>query len=236
MPEVIFSHPKVKDGNQLTIHTGANQFEWSYGLNTVTYDTYGGEVVQILSAFVDDVTISGQCRDYAEMERIYSWFVEYIQVATQGGSGLGSFNPDPVTMTYPYRDWTLQIIPTQLPGLRWGRDVVAPEWQITASVYEEDPEMAYHTRTAAELGIGDFGKLTADIGYDPDNPFSAPVTKKTKEGKFDPSAVNTTKYADQFNQIIQSYTQGNFDAITAQFGSFPSFLSQAGKNSQQTVK
>lgn len=52
-------------GNQLAYRSLAlrmnpNEVSWTYNLNTETFDTYGGQVVQVLSVNIDTLTISGQ--------------------------------------------------------------------------------------------------------------------------------------------------------------------------------
>src|SRR3954471_4754865 len=100
MPAIIFKHPKV--GNDLIITTGANEVSWSYNLNTVSYPTYGGEVVQVLSANIDQLSLTGEITSYQKMEAIYEWFVKYFTVATQGGSE-ANYVETPVLMEYPHR-------------------------------------------------------------------------------------------------------------------------------------
>src|SRR4051794_31156530 len=95
--ELIFTHPNVRSGTPLTVTTGADMIRWTYTLNTANWPTYGGEVVQILSVAIDDVNIQGTCRNYAEMENIYAYFLEFVQIATQGKNtqrnpGVTSFN------------------------------------------------------------------------------------------------------------------------------------------------
>ena len=55
---LVFRHPSLR--RRLYVTHGATEIRWSYNLNTVTTPTYGGEVVQILSAYVGPMTITGQ--------------------------------------------------------------------------------------------------------------------------------------------------------------------------------
>lgn len=171
------------DGSRrLRIVTGANQIQWSYGLNTVTIPTYGGEVVQILSAFVDDISIEGDARTYREMERIYRWFLIYIQSATQEGG----FKDRPITMHYPHRGWKLEIKPKMLPGFRYATDVVAAQYRIEAHVIDPDPGMKQLAiKTAQEEGW-DFGQIATatgelGIGYKEEDPFREELKKGSRE-------------------------------------------------------
>src|SRR5579884_427636 len=81
MPSVFFAHPQL---GTLSIDDGVDEIQWAYNLNTATFPTYGGEVIQILSVFIDDVTIGGTVATYHQMEAIYRFFAAYMQIATQG--------------------------------------------------------------------------------------------------------------------------------------------------------
>lgn len=203
--------PCIQGDGSLRISTGANQITWGYGLNTITYPTYGGEVVQILSAYIEDLNIGGDVKSYAMMEDIYIWFLLYMSVATQGAlhlnqPGVSSFNEDPITMTYPHRQWTFQIRPKALPGLRMARDVVTPTWQLTAAVVETDPEVEAATLQGAMQGLSE---IQAGIGYEEENPFSSP---SGKEYDSDYVLKVTDQAADWYGKIVSAYGEGNIDA------------------------
>lgn len=215
--------------NTLAVKTGANQITWSYGLNTQTYPTYGGEVVQVLSAYIDNMTIMGDVYSYGDLEALYGWFMEYIENATQGEGmgkvGTARFNQSPVTMVYPERGWRFAIKPISLPGFKIGRDVVVPSWQIEAVVIDPDPNaVSLTTQRVIEEGNA-FTKLHAGIGYVEENPFSDPMWANKKkddtkpeegedeqsEDSFDP-AEGVRKVADWFNNVVDSYIDHDFEA------------------------
>lgn len=220
MPDVIFSHPAIDpQEGRLKISTGANQITWGYGLNTAVYPTYGGEVVQVLSAYTDDLRIGGDVKTYAQMERIYHWFLRYMQLATQPTA----INPEgysevPVEMYYPHRNWRLQIRPTSLPGFRYGREVVAPSWQLQASVVEEDQSMVALTMDQAIKNGFTFKTLHAGIGYDDENPFTDPAASKDL---YDPEEM-ATDISDFYKSLIPSYLEGDFETLFGKnYGSKP---------------
>lgn len=180
MPEIIFTHPEIDD--TLVVSTGANQISWAYNLNTVNYPTYAGEVVQVLSCNIDNLQIEGDIRSYAEMEGIYTWFLEYMQKATQGLRG-ARYVDAPVKMEYPHRGWTLFIKPIQLPSMRYGREIVVPSWSMQAHIEDPDPVQRELTIDHAINGdIENFkSRVTANIGFRQANPFSDPLAVITKE-------------------------------------------------------
>ena len=84
--QLLFHHELVNNGVPLVVTTGLDEIAWAYALNTATFPTYGGEVVQILSVYIDDMEVEGTVRTYAEAEAIYSFFMKYFTIATQGTS------------------------------------------------------------------------------------------------------------------------------------------------------
>ena len=228
-----FYHPNEHVGT-LQVRTGADSIMWGYGLNVATWPTYGGQVIQILSCYIDDLEISGTLRTYREMEEVYSYFYRYMQIASQGAPGTDRFNQEPMTFRYPHRKWQMEIVPKVAPGFRKGRDVVAPTWKINCHVIDESgdvdevaeliiKEAELKARTNATKGEFDenFG-LVGKIGFKDENPFSDPNTKfgddfANERGK--PSEV----LADIYSKFIPAYLGGDFDSITAGLGSTPSF-------------
>jgi hypothetical protein len=232
---IIFFHPAVKPST-LIINTGANQFSWSYNLHTQAYPTYAGEVVQILGCYIDNIVVAGEVESYTKMEEIYSWFIQYISIATQGFGGK-HFNEQPVTMRYPERGWEMKIKPIRVPGLRYGRDVVVPTWQVEAAVVDTDPRLKELTLRAAQIDP-DLTSLQADLGYKLVNPFSDPLageitgaeqkikgakgaTEKNKDSAKDSgddplSDINVKtdldgkNIVDAFGQVLENFRNGDF--------------------------
>lgn len=224
------SHPLIfrHDGaGPLTVWTGLDSISWGYGLNTANFATYAGEVVQILSCYVDDLTIQGTLRTYAELESVYTYFLQYIHLATQSGG----FNQLPMTLEIPHREWNFKIMPKEAPGYRLGRDVVAPEWRFTAFVADEDDAQTLKNLIIqeAELKLAthstdpnfdeNFG-LEGKIRFVEENPFSAPFKSKFEKTDF---AGRTKEIGDWYQKLIPSYMKGDFGSITEGLGSKPSF-------------
>jgi hypothetical protein len=221
--EVQFEHPKI---GVLNVRTKPNAVEWGYGLNTVNYPTYGGEVVQVLSCYIEDMNIEGDVRTYREIEEIYGWFIEYMQLATQKGR----HDETPVKFRYFERNWVFDIIPKGLPGFRYGRDVVVPSWRMQAHVDEPDFALTElildekgFTGLAAVEGFDPFGTVTGEIGYSEKDPFSAPDV--TAGNEFDPEKDrhDYTSIVDYWTSLIPSYLSGDFSALDANL-SKPTFL------------
>ncbi len=231
--EIYFTHPKTQRGvlsykgldtglrpclqpdGSLKIPTGANSMKWSYGLNTVTYPTYGGEVVQILSAYIDDLSLGGDVNSYKMMEDIYVWFLIYLNISTQGGKNAG-LPDEPVTLWYPHREWVMKIRPKTLPNLHMGRDVVVPTWQMTASIVEGDPEAEAYTLRAAMEGLKE---VQAGIGFEPENPFSS----AHKGATYDSASTEKTikQVVDWYGKIVESYQEDDLSSLDTTTGARP---------------
>lgn len=233
MPEIRLWHETVSDRlgkGVLVVDTGLNDVRWGYHLNTSVTPTYGGEVVQILSAFIDDLYVRGETSSYAEMEDIAEWLIAYFEVATQGQStaqsGSLSYNEQLVFVSYPARGWNFTVKPINLPNIRWHRDVVVPTYEIQAAVVEPDPQMTTLTIDGAVKGLDE---IPAGLGYLDANPFSNPFPVADGKNKavdgFDPNETRKAydQAADWYNGLIPSYMKGEFGTLSEDV-SKPAFL------------
>lgn len=221
--ELIFQHPSAKiPDNELIVKIKPDQITWSYGLNTANYPTYGGEVVQILSCYIEDLTITGATKNYKQLERIYTFFINYIQIATQGRKGHGSYDPRPMRMYYPERGWHFLIHPKGATKFRYGRDVVVPQWTVTAAVADPDQDLIAKIMTKAQMdatrsngGIKLFGKVTGNIGFEAADPFRTPFVDGKTNNKDVQKAFQDL--GDSFSQLIPAWLKGNFGDISQEY-------------------
>lgn len=232
---VIFSHPEVNarfrkrggkntlisDRGRLVVPTGVNGINWGYGMNTISYSTFGGEVTQVLSTYITDLNIGGDVPNYAALEDIYMWFATYMAVATQGAAdagliGKGRYNEDPVIMWYPQRQWQFKIKPMSLPGFKLGRDVVAPTWQMQAAIVEADPEAEAWTLVGASDGLD---RINIGIGYRQKNPFSAPNNRAFSYGSV---AGELEEISETYGELEEAWSSGNMSYFQPHFSGPPS--------------
>lgn len=240
MPSCTFYHPDIpsspdRPGPYLNIASGMDEASWSYNLNTVTYPTYGGEVVQILSCNIGELTITGTLPSYRAMERVYSYFAYYLQIATQGRSkdpqsGKTSYNQTPMAFTYPERGWSFQIMPTALRKFRYGQDVVAPSWGIQAHIVDHSNDLHSIKEFTKAQVLQDFLKSDGEkfdtegkIGFLSENPFSAPGTIFGDD--FDPESTREAWKAetDRFNEVINAYLDSDLETLYETLASRPSY-------------
>lgn len=233
-----FYHPEV---GYLRVNTGADRMAWGYSLNTAVYPTYAGEVVQILSCYIDNLEITGSIQTYADLEEIYTYFLRYTQVATQGDpkrgriTGRSAFNQEPMDLWYHHRGWHFEIMPVSVPGFRRAREQTHPEWRIEAHVVDEEGDadeikdlILQEVEIKAAIGSKDqnfdenFG-LTGQIKFLDQNPFSDPFTDSTKESFDAQRSKAFTQIADHYSKMIPAYLDGDFEALFGDLGSQPAF-------------
>lgn len=232
-----FSHPEI---GFLRVYSGADRIAWGYSLNTQVYPTYAGEVVQILSCYIDDLEITGSVQTYTDMEQVYTYFLQYTQIATQGDparnkvlTGRTAYNQEPMKLEYFHRGWEFFIMPTSVPGFRKAREQIHPEWRVKCHVVAEDGDadtlsdlIIQEAEIKAAVGGGaDFDEnfgLTGQITFLDENPFSDPFTDSGQD--FDTNrAKDLTSLADHYSKMLPAYLSGNFEDIFGNVGSQPAF-------------
>jgi hypothetical protein len=254
MPAVTFYHPDIpssKDGRRpgpyLAVNSGLEEASWSYNLNTVTFPTYGGEVVQILSCNIGELTITGTLPSYRAMERVYAYFAYYLQIATQGRnvdatSGKTAYNQTPIVFTYPERGWTFQIMPTALRRFKYGNDIVAPSWGITAHIVDHSEDMHDIKEFTKHQVLDEFLKsdgekfeLEGKIGFLAENPFSAFGT--IFDDDFDPKNTREEwkKSSDRFNEVIEAYLDSDLESLYETLASRPAWGDLQNKAGQEAA-
>jgi hypothetical protein len=241
MPAVFFSHPQL---GSIEIDDGVEDVRWAYNLNTVSFPTYGGEVVQILSVYIDDVAISGMVSTYHQAEAIYRFFAAYMQIATQGRKPVPNikdsvsstaYNLQPVTFTYPHRQWTFSVYPKTAAGFAYGGEIVAPLWQVTCHVIDNTPDLALIKEgikaTVTAQGLPDEAHqgtftLNGQISPGRGNPDTDPWQTFTLPNSQVQAIIH--RYGDFYNSLIPAYAQGDFSALIGAIGSKPNFGNNRG--------
>lgn len=226
MASATFSHPNV---GTLTIDNGIDTAQWAYNLNTQTFPTYGGEVVQILSVYIDDLTVGGSCTTYSQMEAIYSYFSNYLQIATQGTAGSPnvsagtSYNLEPMTFTYPERGWNFSLNPKAAPGFGYGWDTVLCVWQMTAHIIDESNELTSIKDAIKDAAVtsqmGEFQNLNDEISPDSGDPNTNPFQTYTQGSASATQALSS--YSDFYSSLVSGYQNGDFVSLTGGQGATP---------------
>jgi hypothetical protein len=231
--QLFFSHELVNGGEPLVITTGADEIGWSYALNVAEFPTYGGEVVQILSVFIDDVMIEGTVRQYKDTEEIYSFFMEYFTIATQGSSAVSAdkYSQVPMIMEYAHRGWRFEIQPLDAPGFTYAMEMVTPKWQMKAHVVDKTPDVSKLQNLIVQELVSKEqfslkGVISPESGNPAQNPFIAPGTfqgDKFVESTAKQAAEGVTKIGDYYNSLLPSYLNDTFFQAETAVGAKPNF-------------
>lgn len=206
-----FQHPYI---GTLFTENGIDNAAWAYGLNTATFPTYAGEVVQILSVYIDSLTLTGTVATYAQMEQIYRYFSRFLQIETQGTNSTssnndgsttgGAYNMVPIKFTYGVRNWKFSIIPMTVPGFHLGYDVIAPTWEIQCFVVDNSPDLGAIKSGIKALAIsqGQMAQQSGTINVDSNGGISTNVNSFGLTGNISPN------YADPNTDPFQTFDQG----------------------------
>ena len=192
---LIFKHPAIN--RKLVIGTGMSGIQWAYRLNTNVQSTYGGEVVQVLSAYVDSISVHGQTTDNVQLRQIADWFLEYMQLA-----GLHNRNEQYITMEYPERGWSFWIQVTQLPNFHYNRDEIAIEWQITAEIVADNDTNYLSQMTMSQYTESAFDPSMWDLKFMEGDP-------RNQEHGLDPVSLGH-QVGDNFQSLLGAWASGDF--------------------------
>ena len=191
-----FSFSKID--KPLYIHTGADSIKWTYNLNTSSIPTYGGEVIQVLSAFVGPITIGGRTRDNVQQKQIVDWFRQYMIYAGYGGR-----TEQPILFEYPERGWAFYIQITDLSDFHYDVNEVAIPWQITAEMFLDNRLNALADYTMSTFTDSLFKEHLLEVGFSARDPRTDPTNPVNQ-------LANYQTMGDNFQRLIASYTTGDF--------------------------
>jgi hypothetical protein len=242
--QLLFHHELVNGGEPLIVVTGADEIAWSYALNVAEFPTYGGEVVQILSVYIDDVTVEGTVRQYSEAEEIYEFFMQYFTIATQGSSAASAdkYSQVPMIMEYAHRGWRFEIQPLEAPGFMYSLETVTPKWQLKAHMVDKTPDVSKLQNLVVQELVNKEkfnlkGTISPESGDPAQNPFIAPGTflgDKFVEATAKQAAEGVTKIGDYYNSLLPSYLNDTFFQDETAVGAKPNFGNE-GKGETPTT-
>jgi hypothetical protein len=224
MPSCTFYHPNIpssgdgdRPGPYLSVPSGLDEASWS------------------LSCNIGELTITGTLPNYRAMERVYSYFAYYLQIATQGRgpnstNGTTSYNQQPMTFTYPERGWSFKIMPTALRRFKYGNDIVAPSWGVTAHIVDHSNDLHSIKEFTKHQVLDQFLKsdgedfdIEGKIGFLAENPFSADGTIFGPSFDADETRKGWEQQSDRFNEVIDAYLDSDIEALYETLSSRPAW-------------
>lgn len=133
-------HPDV---GTLRFRTNPNEFSWNYTLNKRIDTTYGGRVVQLLGAKIDDFRFKADCGlgRWAYMNKVAK-FMRDIMVTQRNGK--------PATFEYTTRGWKLNCFISNVP-FEDSVETVAREFEIQCKVQEDISGVMSKNALSAEM-------------------------------------------------------------------------------------
>lgn len=96
-------------GRVLRFRTNPNEIWWSYNLNTAVENTYGGRVVQILGANIEDLVVKVECGrgGWPYLRQVVGFMRDMINDQRA--------KADPGLFTYTTRNWRLKVWAASVP-------------------------------------------------------------------------------------------------------------------------
>lgn len=92
----------------LQFRTNPNEITWDYNLITHTEETYGGRVIQVLGAKMDNLVVKVDCGQGGWPYAMYVvQFMRDLMVTQRDGK--------PATLTYTTRNWQLKVFAQNVP-------------------------------------------------------------------------------------------------------------------------
>lgn len=161
-----------------------NEITWNYRLNTHVDNTYGGRVVQVLSAYIDDLVVQADAGmggwDYINSLALFCRDFMFRQYETG----------EPGVFRFPQRNWELKVYLKSIPFADH-RDDVKKSYMLRFKVQEDVNGIIAGDTVSAELN-----KIKDGIGYER-NQYNYPVEETGEEELNDGgSAVSGTTVPD----------------------------------------
>lgn len=132
-----------------------DEVKWSYKNNSVSRDTIGGRVVQILSATVEAMSISGRAGSRRELQIMSSNLKKIMQYQIKTG--------EPVNFKVPSRNWDFLVYIQNVSGLGWDVTTTSYPYQLSLTIQDD---LTGISQKVVNQEI--FDSLTKGIGYNPE--------------------------------------------------------------------
>lgn len=131
-----------------------NSLTWDYTLNTASFDTIGGRVVQVLSIAIESVTLQGDAGNRANLQLLYVYVngLQNTQISTQVSSSL----------VLPSRNWSFNVWVHTFPAFGWDYETVTYPYQLTLEV---DQNYGVPDELSQSVVNGAFADLQDNIGF-----------------------------------------------------------------------
>lgn len=131
-----------------------SQVQWSYKQNTMSTDTIGGRVVQLLSVSVDGIQVGGVAGSRSELQKM----AENVRAVMN----YHIKTMRPVSFRVPSRRWDFKVYVTAMPQMGWDVAATAYPYSLQLAVDEDLTGVKVPEMQALALL-----RLYKGVGYDP---------------------------------------------------------------------
>lgn len=144
----------VAGGTVLTFPVNPYSASWNYSENTVSQDTIGGRVVQLLSVNINNLTVQTVAGSRNELQRMATGLQEIMKWHIRTSR--------PAKFRVPSREWDFDVFVTNVPQLGWDITTTTYPYNINMAIQED----VGGNKTKQILG-SQLERLAAGIGYNP---------------------------------------------------------------------
>lgn len=187
-------------GKTLRFRTNPNSITWEYNLRTSIEDTYGGQVVQILSANIDSLRITADAGrgGWAYVEQVALFFRDMLFDQREG---LG----EPGVFRYPTRGWELKVYALNFPFKDSVSDVLK-EFTMNFRVQEDVTGIVSSSLIESEMS-----KLSKGVGWER-NEYNTPAAE-WNDGEYRPVPLDlgsgdSDDPVDELEQNVKDAAEG----------------------------
>lgn len=189
-------------GKVLRFRTDPNSITWDYNLKTNIEETYGGQVVQVLSANIDNLRITADAGlgGWAYVESVALFFRDMLFNQREGRSEPGVFR-------YPARGWELKVFALNFPFKDSVEDVLR-EFTMSFKVQEDVSGIVTSSLIETEMA-----KLSKGIGWER-NEYNTPAVEMV-DGVYTPIVYDPGKsVTDEMMDAAEGKEQSDETKVT----------------------
>lgn len=166
-------------GKTLRFRTNPNSVTWEYNLKTRVEETYGGQVVQVLSANIDNLRVTADAGrgGWPYLESVALFFRDMLYDQREGRGEPGVFR-------YPNRGWELKVFALNFPFKDSVPDILK-EFTLQFKVQEDVTGIVSSSLIESEMA-----KLSKGIGWER-NEYNTPHLE-WNDGVYEPIPLDRT--------------------------------------------
>lgn len=166
-------------GKTLRFRTNPNSITWEYNLKTNVEETYGGQVIQVLSTNIDNLRITADAGSggWPYLESVALFFRDMLFDQREGRGEPGVFR-------YPNRGWELKVFAMNFPFKDSVPDILK-EFTLTFKVQEDVTGIVSSSLIESEME-----KLSKGIGWER-NEYNTP-SLEWDDGEYTPVPLDRT--------------------------------------------